>query len=115
MNSLLQEKRKFERFNTAVKVLYRNSENINTALLKNVSMNGMLLLSSEALPEHTIVTVTLSVAGLSANSPKIVAKVLWCKELENNGWLIGISLITNFSQSTRFMTDIFALQTRDNN
>ncbi|MDD5492607.1 MAG: PilZ domain-containing protein [bacterium] len=112
MNSLLQEKRKFERFNTAVRVLYRNSESINTAMLKNISMNGMLLHCSEALPVNTILTITISVAGLAAKSPKIAAKVLWCNELENNGWLIGIGLITNFSQSTRFMTDVFALQNR---
>ncbi|MDD5258404.1 MAG: PilZ domain-containing protein [bacterium] len=115
MNSLLQEKRKFERFNTAIKVLYRNSENINTAMLKNISMNGMLLHSSEALTAYTILTITLSVAGITANSPKIAAKVLWCKELKDNGWLIGTGLITNFSQSARFMTDIFASQNRSNN
>ncbi|MDD5131134.1 MAG: PilZ domain-containing protein [bacterium] len=115
MNSLLQEKRKFERFNTAVQVLYRNSETINAALLKNVSMNGMLLHCPEALPVNAMLTITLSVPGLTANSPKIASKVLWCKELENNGWLVGTSLITNFSQSTRFITDVFALQNRSNN
>jgi hypothetical protein len=115
MNSLQQEKRRYERFNTMVKVLYRNSETINTALLKNISMNGMLLVSYETLPVNTIVTITLSVPGLAANSPKITVKVLWIKELENNEWLLGTSLIANYSQSTRFITDVFALQSRADN
>ncbi len=112
MNSILQEKRKYERFNTAVKVLYRNSDNINTAMLRNVSMTGMLLLSSEQLSVNTILTVTLSTPGMAANSPKLAAKVLWSKELENNGYLVGLGMIANYSQSTRFISDIFALQSR---
>lgn len=115
MNSLLQEKRKYERFETDVKVLYRNAETINTAMLKNINMNGMQLVSTEALPVNAILTITLSIPGLAANSPKILAKVLWRLELENNIWLIGTNLITNFSQITRFMTDVFAAQNRDNN
>lgn len=115
MNSLQQEKRKYERFNTAVKIMYRNADTINTAMLKNISMNGMLLVSSEALPVNTVLTITLSTPGMAANSPKIAVKVLWSKELENNGYLLGVGMIANYSQSTRFMTDIFALQNRVNN
>ncbi len=115
MNSLQREKRKYERFNTDVKIMYRNSDTINIATLKNISMNGMLLVSSEVLPVNTVVTITLSVPGLAANSPKIAVKVLWSKEFENNGYLFGLGMIANYSQTTRFISDIFALQKRANN
>ncbi len=115
MTSMIQEKRKYERFNADVTVLYRNAQTINTALLKNINMGGMQLVSSEALPVNTVLTVTLSVSGLAANSPKIMARVLWSIKIEEDKWLMGTNLITNFSQISRFMTDVFASSQNHNN